>query len=609
MIVLEEMSWFNMFGYGPNNRIRFNKDQITQLIGTNGQGKTTIVLILQELLFSKNIKGIKKTDIKNRYVSSTEWGGEVIFTSNNIRYIVNVYRKGATTKVKLTENGKDISEHKVPDTYKKLKEILGDFEIVCLMTYQSSTDLLEFLKATDTSRKNFLISFFNLMKYVNIGETVKVILSGIEKEYLTKQGELNSALSFLSETVIPNKLEQIKVTEIDESLIAKKQELETSIHVHDDLCKKIDRNNLFIKERDSLKFDMGLERPDMELYERLAKDIKEASEKVAIINQQKLDKEKSLKNLNLAAECYVCKQPIDNSQAISVKTALESEISAKTHELTANKTTLVGLETRYEMLKKEILEYSENKRKIERFEQLMQLIDSRLQTNYPDFSEITKQYQSVSETIKLLKTQREKDLKYNESVAINNTKVDAYTEQKRNYLAKKEILEGEIAALKTRVTRLNILKKAFSTTGLVAFKLENLTKALEETINNYLAELSDGQFQVIFRLEGEKLNIIVRNEGEESPIESLSGGEFGRVQTAILLAIRNVLTKIGGNSINLLFLDEIDGTLDAVGKEKLIEVLRNERNLNVFLISHSFNHPLIERIEVKKEGNISQILN
>ena len=98
--------------------------------------------------------------------------------------------------------------------------------------------------------------------------------------------------------------------------------------------------------------------------------------------------------------------------------------------------------------------------------------------------------------------------------------------------------------------------------------------------------MSDGQFQVSFRLDKEKLNIVVSNNGIDTPIETVSGGEFSRIQTAILLAIRNLLSKLGGSSVNLLFLDEITGVLDDEGKEKLIEVLSEEEELNVFLISH-----------------------
>ena len=57
----------------------------------------------------------------------------------------------------------------------------------------------------------------------------------------------------------------------------------------------------------------------------------------------------------------------------------------------------------------------------------------------------------------------------------------------------------------------------------------------------------------------------------------------------------------------ILFLDEITGVLDDEGKDKLIEVLQNENDLNVFLISHDFTHPLIDKISIVKNDNISSI--
>jgi ABC-type molybdenum transport system ATPase subunit/photorepair protein PhrA len=59
--------------------------------------------------------------------------------------------------------------------------------------------------------------------------------------------------------------------------------------------------------------------------------------------------------------------------------------------------------------------------------------------------------------------------------------------------------------------------------------------------------------------------------------------------------------------INILILDETIDNLDIDGKEKLVEVLLKEEYLNTILVSHGYNHPLIEKISVIKENNISRI--
>ena len=162
MIKLNKLTINNMFSYGNSNELNLSSNRITQLTAPNGSGKSTIALILQELLYSKNIKSIKKADILNRYSKKDTWSGKLEFSVNEKVFNVEIKRTKNQSKVKFYQqvgpNVIDLTEHKIPDTYKKIQEILGlDFEIFSQLTYQSSTDLLEFLKATDTNRKKFLI--------------------------------------------------------------------------------------------------------------------------------------------------------------------------------------------------------------------------------------------------------------------------------------------------------------------------------------------------------------------------------------------------------------------------------------------------------------------
>ena len=197
-IKLKQLRFSNMFSYGADNVIDFDKSRITQLTAPNGSGKSSIALILQETLFNKNIKSIKKADLLNRWTKNKSWNSRLTFTIDDIEYEINVVRNNNTTKVKLIENGLDITEHKVLDTYKKIQKLFAlDFEVFSQLTYQSSTDLLDFLKATDTNRKKFLINLFNLEKYVDIGNQVKIKSSSTEKELISKKGELKSIDDFL----------------------------------------------------------------------------------------------------------------------------------------------------------------------------------------------------------------------------------------------------------------------------------------------------------------------------------------------------------------------------------------------------------------------------
>ena len=69
MIILQKLAWDNCFSYGKGNEVNLAESTLTQLVGTNGVGKSSIPLILEEVLFNKNSKNVKKADIANRYVN------------------------------------------------------------------------------------------------------------------------------------------------------------------------------------------------------------------------------------------------------------------------------------------------------------------------------------------------------------------------------------------------------------------------------------------------------------------------------------------------------------------------------------------------------------
>ena len=606
-IILNKLKFSNMFSYSQEeNIIEFNKNKITQLTAPNGSGKSSIAIILQEVLFNKNIKGIKKADILNRWSKSKNWKAQLDFSVDNKPYNINVERTGAKSSVQFNSKNEDLTEHKVLDTYKKIQELLGiDFNIFSQLTYQSSVDLLEFLKATDTNRKKFLINLFNLEKYIKIGETLKIKINTHEKELAVLQGELKTIENFFENTTIPEKQILTDIPKRNEDMIKSLALLEKEVDEYEQTCKKIDKNNFYKEERDNLKFDMSLKSPVTD--PNMFSDLEELNQEITKAKLHKQNIEKSLMNIDMSDTCYACGQAIDNTQSKQLHKDLDSDLYntvIKIEGLSEEQEYAKELVTNYQ---NDIEKYNKNQKVIDKFEQLTQLIDTELPTEHPNYDQLQKDLNITKKQVLDDAKKVENATEYNQQVSIHNAKVDALLEQKEHFSSRQTLVKNDTIILSNKVNNLNILRKAFSTSGIVAFKLENLTKELEETINHYLSLLSDGQFQVSFRLDKEKLNIVVSNNGIDTPIETVSGGEFSRIQTAILLAIRNLLSKLGGSSINLLFLDEITGVLDDEGKEKLVDVLREEEDLNVFLISHDFTHPLIDKISIVKENNISKL--
>ena len=143
MIILQKLTWDTCFSYGKGNEVNLAESTLTQLVGTNGVGKSSIPLILEEVLFNKNSKNVKKADIANRYVNQ---GYDIAldFTVDNDSYNISVSRR-STLKCKLTKNNEDISSHTASNTYKTLGEILGiDFKTFTQLVYQNTNTSLQF---------------------------------------------------------------------------------------------------------------------------------------------------------------------------------------------------------------------------------------------------------------------------------------------------------------------------------------------------------------------------------------------------------------------------------------------------------------------------------
>ena len=187
-----------------------------------------------------------------------------------------------------------------------------------------------------------------------------------------------------------------------------------------------------------------------------------------------------------------------------------------------------------------------------------------------------------------------------------NTRIQVIQEQTAEFVEQQDEYDGKLAGNQKLESELDILKKSFSTNGLLAYKIENLVGELEEMANEYLAELSDGRFTLEFVVSNDKLNVQITDNGNVVDILALSSGELARVNTATLIAIRKLMSSISKSKINILFLDEVTNVLDDQGREKLVEVLLRE-DMNTYIVSHGWSHPLLEKIEVVKDGNISTL--
>ena len=281
-----------------------------------------------------------------------------------------------------------------------------------------------------------------------------------------------------------------------------------------------------------------------------------------------------------------------------VKTA---EIESARAEAVANLVIASELETQDK-------QHKEAARVEQEIEKLMLLVDRTLPQNVLDKNELQDQYNQLARILQETQQRIKLAEEHNTRAQQHNSRVETIKQQLQEMSLELEEHSFQLSIMNERMSILQVLTKTFSTTGLVAYKIECLIKDLEDITNRYLVDLSDGRFQIGFKVNSsDKLNVVITDNGRDIDINALSGGEKARVNVATLLAIRKLMQTLSASRINLLILDETVEALDVDGKEKLVEVLLKEEHLNTFLVSHGFTHPLLEKINVIKRTNVSRI--
>jgi DNA repair exonuclease SbcCD ATPase subunit len=599
MIIFQQLRWGNAFSYGPANIIQLDGSPLTQIVGKNGHGKSSIALIIEEVLYNQNSKKIKKADILNRYTKEKNYFIELDFDKDGVTYGIKTIRTSTSSTVKLTRDGNDISSHTATATYKTIEQILGyDHKTFSQIVYQSSVSSLEFLTATDTARKKFLIELLNLGVYTKAADTFKELASGLSKEVDKLEAKVSTVRAWLSKY----EKEDLALWELKEEkespivLVTEVANKSTELANIEATNKRITQNN---KYQELLsKIIIGptpIMAPTLEFITSL---------KVQLATKQKTLKDgKALASKcdGPVSTCSTCTQTIDNSTMYNMvkqfefsKLVLEDEISE--------------LSTEIAKADKELVTWNAYSNKVLEVEKYHALIDTDMAKVLldrdileTDIEQLEKMITSTNNAIVKLKAQ-------NKLATDHNSKVTVISEQMHDM--RDELVEhnSALAIKTTELSHLQVLVKAFSTTGLVAYKIECLVKDLEELTNEYLGELADGRFQLSFKIaSADKLNVVITDNSHDVDIIALSSGERARVNVATLLAIRKLMQTLSNSRTNLLILDETVENLDAEGKEKLIEVLLREENLNTFLISHGFSHPLLEKLQVVKDKNMSRI--
>ena len=594
-VVLQSIAWDKCFSYGTDNFIDLSSESLTQIIAPNGYGKSSIPLIMEEGLYNKNSKGVKKSDIPNRLLDNS-YAILFRFLVDNDQYVVSTERASGI-KIKLFKNEEDISSHTATNTFKQIEELIGiDFKTFQQLVYQSTNSSLQFLTATDTNRKKFLIDLFDLSEYTKLFEVFKEAAKHLSMEV----NSLESSIETINKWVRSNSALDLEKQSLEE--IPARPDFSTEMGGLSSKLSNINSSNLAIKKNNSYK--KQLNEIDIEEIRSMVitkESYDELQGEIGELKSAKIAADAVVKKLKgLEDKCPTCLQDIDRNfyDDLLLDNATNSGQYAGRISL---------LEAEVERIKKNNRIFDTTQEQIAEWEKISSMINPALPNDLLSASDIENELQVIKNNLTKIDADITKLTAANNAAIKHNSKIDIYLEQNDAFAAQLKEAKEQLWELTDKYKNLEVLKKAFSTNGLIAYKLENLVKDLETFTNEYLSELSDGRFTIEFSISSDKLNVIVTDDGKEISISAPSSGEMARINISTLLAIRKLMSSISKNTINVLFLDEVISVLDELGREKLVEVLLQEEGLNTFLVSHGWQHPLVDKIEIKKVDGISWI--
>ena len=466
MITLKQLQWNNCFSYGSNNTLVLDDNAVTQIIGTNGTGKSSIPLIIEEALYNKNSKGIKKADIPNRYIGNG-YSIELTFTKDTDTYCVSIDRKN-TVKVKLEKNGEDISSHTATNTYKTIQEIIGvDFKTFSQLVYQSTNTSLQFLTATDTNRKKFLIDLLHLEGYVELFDVFKDHAKKISAEINGIQATVDTIEKWLldnklSDTIILPMLDlEINTEEEEKEFRYLTKEIENISEKN----KKISNNNQLLELLNQVNLQ---EVQDCLVTERKSYDTLQADMgnhmQIAAGSKRLLNKLSTLGDV-----CPTCEQDV-NPDILQALTSVETEKVLKSESKIAQ------IESDIKKIKRDNNEFTRIQNLETDWKEIYRSIDSSLPKNLLDKAELERRLASVRADLLQRKEHLESTATENQKRTKHNTRIQVIQEQEESFLKQLDEIQSVLYEQEALISNLDILKKAFSTNGLLAYKIENLVK-------------------------------------------------------------------------------------------------------------------------------------
>lgn len=494
----------------------------------NSVGKSTLVNVILQGLFMKNIQGDSIERLSNAYTKEKP-SITITLEKEGVEYtIVNNYKDGIC---KVYKEGVLLDFVRKKDIKDEIEEILGiSYFIFSQLIYISPNNPSLFSSVSNDAQNKFIQSLLNIEFIQDINKKSSADLKSFRGEVTLKVKELN-----LLQQQVESLTKQINLVPVFED-IDYSEEINSMAA---DISRKEDYQIILKKNYDKAK-------KELEAENKREIEIKSEIKHLEIALSKELD-------LIAKGDCPTCGQST-------------TKLSTKT-----DKSLLKNLKESH----------------TESFEKVLAK-KAELRTIEDELAEVSSEITIARNTLNGLKHKKEEQLKAEKHISIKNSLEEQRTLAITNLIE----AQSSLTLLEDKVYILELITQCTSSKGFIKERISLFLQLFNQELqelgkellgSNYLIEITKN------KTLGYELTV---NDGEiVLNYSSLSSGYKSRLDLVIALALNSAIKLLTGIDINILFLDEILSAVDSVGIESISKLLNKIKHRFpekiIFVVSHN----------------------
>ena len=494
----------------------------------NSVGKSTLVNIILQGLFHKNLQGDSIERLTNAYtkqkpsitITLEKEGVEYTFVNNYKDGICKVYKQGVLLDFTRKKDIKD-----------EIEDILGlSYFVFSQLIYISPQNPSLFSSVGNDAQNKFIQSLLSIEFIQSINKKSSADLKTFRGEVTLKIKELN-----LLQHQVESLSKQIELIPILDD-IDYSEEINSMAA---DISRKEDYQIILKKNYDKVK-------KELEAENKREIEIKSEIKHLEIALSKELD-------LIAKGDCPTCGQ---STTKLSIKT---------------DKSLLKNLKESH----------------TETFEKLLAK-KAELKSIEDELAEVSSEITIVRNTLNGLKNKKEEQLKAEKHISIKNSLEEQRTLAITNLIE----AQSSLTLLEDKVYILELITQCTGSKGFVKERISLFLQLFNQELQQLGRELLGANYLIEItknKTLGYELTIF---DGEITlNYNSLSSGYRSRCDIIIALALNSAIKLLTGIEINVLFLDEILSAVDSVGIESISKLLNKIKHRFpekiIFVVSHN----------------------